>query len=277
MLTRLRSAPLHSGVRACRFQNLATMRVPVPPLSRPVGAAVFRPRLSDRQWAAIAPHPRPAAPPAGRPPAVRRPGLSRRRSVGPPQAPAGRTCPRARTPGAVRRHLLAAAGRVAGGRVLRRDVDGVPRRTAARGRRSGPSWPWTAPTSRQKRGRGGRAVRPRDRHPGDARERGGRPAGPRRTHEAQRNEGALVAGVMGRAAAPPRPAGAKPVPLLACTTQLAGGPVDPRLRPGLPAAGQAGPAEARRHRRRWAVERTFASRRSGGCASATSGGRNSSR
>ena len=87
-------------------------------------------------------------------------------------------------------------------------------------------------------------------------------------HEAQRNEGALVAGVMGRAAAPPRPAGAKPVPLLADRMYdgdnwradlwtLGYDLVCPHRRNRVRPVKQ-DRRKLRRHRRRWAVERTFA-------------------
>lgn len=87
-------------------------------------------------------------------------------------------------------------------------------------------------------------------------------------HEAQRNEGALVAGVMGRTEVPPRRPNARPVPLLAdrmydgdnwrdALWRLGYDLVCPhrcnRVRP----VRQDG-RKLRRHRRRWAIERTFA-------------------
>ena len=87
-------------------------------------------------------------------------------------------------------------------------------------------------------------------------------------HEAQRNKGALAAGVTGRAAAPPRHRNARPVPLLA--DRMYDGD---DWRDDLPALGddlvcphrcdrvrpvrQDG-RRLRRHRRRWAVERAVA-------------------
>ena len=87
-------------------------------------------------------------------------------------------------------------------------------------------------------------------------------------HEAQRNEGALVAGVMGRVAAPPRHPNARPVPLLAdrmydgddwrdALLALGYDLVCPHRRNRVRPVRQDG-RKLRRHRRRWAVERTFA-------------------
>ena len=87
-------------------------------------------------------------------------------------------------------------------------------------------------------------------------------------HEAQRNEGALVAGVMGRVAAPPRRRNARPVPLLADRMYDGDNWRDQLLALGYDLVcphrrNRVRPVrqdrrKLRRHRRRWAIERTFA-------------------
>ena len=87
-------------------------------------------------------------------------------------------------------------------------------------------------------------------------------------YPAPRNEGALVAEVMAGAPAPPRPAGARPVPLLAdkmydgdnwrdALLALGYDLVCPHRRNRVRPVRQDG-RKLRRHRRRWLVERTIA-------------------
>ena len=205
----------------------------LPPVEPRSAAAVFRPRLSDRQWSAIAPT---CMPPL------------RDATTGPvsisPQAAAG-TC----------------RGLPSGVTCWRRLHDWPP--TDSRlwasflgrgpGAAAGPNWPWTAPTSRQKRGRrvgraatGTRVMLVADLH-------AERPSAETRG----RSRSVMNYG-------PAESRGAGPVRCrTGCTTATTGGTPCLRLRPGVPAPATesaAGPArpKLRRHRRRWAVERTFA-------------------